>query len=290
MAETDPNAGVKLADKYDDQPALEKGYRELRGAMELAVPEEGKPLVGADAPFRDVKSLESAYKELSTLQRRIPSKKPDAPKPDDKPAPKADEGSPLRVRPVGEPTGDDEANLQTIETVLSKAGLKSEDVVKQWTDNGSLDPDTYKAFGRAGWKKEAVDSFIAGQHAIVQLAQIRRDTAVKAAETKVGGKEQLNTILAWAAVNVPKNTLDALGAKLDKDDSYYPEYVDGLAQLYTAKNGASGRIIEGGGGGGVGGPKTFADLRALTAKADRGDAAAQRAIINMTEDQIKALK
>lgn len=289
MSETDPNAGVKLADKYDDQPALEKGYRELRGAMELAVPEEGKPLVGADAPFRDVKSLESAYKELSSLQRRIPSKKTDtpAPKADDK---AAAEGSPLRVKPVGEAVGDDEANLQTIDTVLAKAGLKSEDVVKEWSENnGELKADTYKAFGRAGWKKEAINDFIRGQHAIVQLAQIRRDTAVKAAETKVGGKEQLNTILAWAAVNVPKNTLDALGTKLDKDDSYYPEYVEGLAQLYAAKNGTSGRVIEGGGGGGGAGPKTFADFRALEARANRGDIAAQKALIGMTAEQIKAL-
>lgn len=210
---TDPNAsgGKLLAGKFQDENALFTGYANAR--EKLGLPKVEGKLVGPDGLFTSTRAVERAYADLAVMIRKGGGKADDTPPPADPPAdpPKNDDGS-LSIKPDdGKQTQDDNAlpDDAGVDQVLERAGLKNDDIVKQWSESGKLTDEQYAALKKVnpGYTRAVVDAFIQGQQAAIAAQQQAQQQIKQQAVTMAGGEQQLGNLFQWAARNVPKEQL-----------------------------------------------------------------------------------
>lgn len=101
-----------------------------------------------------------------------------------------------------------------IDQILEQAGLDGNDTAKAWTENGQLNQEHYDAFENIGFNRKVVDTFIAGQEALVRNqveTQVNmRNTAVEMA----GGEDALQGLYNWAQRHYPEHQQEALNVRL----------------------------------------------------------------------------
>jgi len=135
------------------------------------------------------------------------------------------------------------ANLLTVETILKKSGLKAEDLQKQWSEHGELTPAQYSKFGLAGLSKELAHELVGGIAAKAQLRTQNEAAARGQAEVIAGGKDQHETLRAWAKANWSPAKLNGWKNLVEADPSNYIDMVRAIAGDYAAKNGDKSELV-----------------------------------------------
>ena len=263
-APSSTNAPVKFAGKYDSPEAFERGIREGAKAAGLPFSEKAK-LIGDGGMFASVKEAEEGYK---ALERAITAKgkadaapKPVAPMPGDTP------DEPEQV--------DDDADL---ETLVTKAGLNTMELGREFLTNNKLTDDQYTKLRKAmpGATKKVIDAIIGTQ---IQVAKAEWDSATTAAEQVAGGREQLTGLVQWASKNMDPAVVQGLSAQAKANPKFYPAMIEVFASAYAKKAGGTpgGQGVKPG----AGAPssttviRTAADFKALRLAVERGEPGAR---------------
>jgi len=97
------------------------------------------------------------------------------------------------------------------EEAMSNAGLDYEAFAQEYSENGSLSDEAYKALENAGIPQHIVDSYIAGLEA---QSTMMRGEVLEA----VGGEEAYTEMVDWAADNLDEGQIDAFNATLESGD------------------------------------------------------------------------
>lgn len=144
----------------------------------------------------------------------------------------------------GEPPKTDAPPKESIPGVTAEHSQK---YTQELTEGGSLSPESYAELEAAGYAKDVVDNYIAGQRGSAATAN------AKAVEIKAiaGGEEGYAAMTAWAASNVSPEEVAAFNRVTSSND---PEAialaVRGLHARYTDANGTEPTLVGGRGNGG----------------------------------------
>jgi len=185
------------------------------------VPDEAaKPEVGAaqtspgerlyGGQYKTVEELEAAYQALS------------APK---TPEPETSTG----------PATIDASSEQDAADALSKAGLNLDEFSAEFNANGALSAESYTALAEAGFPKELVDVYVDGLRSRMQSYEA-------SVYAPVGGKDEYNALVQWAASNVSdehKRVFNEAIQSGDKDRAAL------AVQALIALRGGNGRLLNG---------------------------------------------
>jgi hypothetical protein len=96
------------------------------------------------------------------------------------------------------------------------AGLKFEEFTAEWSEKGELSAESYEKLAKGGIPKDLVDSYIAGQKALIDSMTSRLTAA---AHEAAGGKDAYDSAVSWAAKNMSKGEKEAFNAILDSGDA-----------------------------------------------------------------------
>lgn len=122
---------------------------------------------------------------------------------------------------------------------VQKAGLDLAGLTKEFNEKGGLTDESYTKLQTAGVPKEAVNKYIEGQKAIAERY-------VSEIAAPLGGVDNLNSILQWAATNISADEVRATNAALRTSDKALAGLV--LQQLnakYTAAMGKDPKLVGG---------------------------------------------
>lgn len=127
---------------------------------------------------------------------------------------------------------------------LQKQGLDMNEFSQEFAQKGELSQESYEKLAKAGFDKNLVDTYIAGQQA--RAAQY--EGTIKA---EVGGDERYGQIVEWAKANLTPGEIAAYNNAVSSGDANQAKLaVLGLSAQYGKAVGQEpGRIIGGGKGG-----------------------------------------
>jgi len=123
-------------------------------------------------------------------------------------------------------------------TAVAKAGLDMAVLNKEFTDTGALSEASLKALEGVGIPKDVVDTYIAGQEALIAQAAAK-------VHSLVGGKDEYDAMLAWASLNVPAGDAEAFNTSMAGDFNSQKLAVDALRARYVAAVGSNHKLITG---------------------------------------------
>lgn len=152
-----------------------------------------------------------------------------------------------------------QVNQQNFGDKVAQANI-SEDEMRSFSSEfmqlGTLSEKSFKDLEARGIPRYVVESYIEGQKAVA-------DSQVAGIYNAVGGQQQYEAMIGWAADTLPENEIDAFNAMIDSGDPNMVQFaVQGLQARYAAMN-ASPRLMQGG----TAGPGTspFRSLAEVTA-------------------------
>lgn len=170
--------------------------------------------------FKSPEELAKAYAELESKIGKAP--------------PKETEAKPLDIPNPAEAT-EEQAN-QT----LADRGLNMEKFSAEFSQNGSLSPESYKELEAAGIPQATVDLYIEGQKALAT----QYESTVKA---EVGGDESYTQMVDWAKSNMSPAEIQAFNAAVSSGSIDQAKLaVLGLQARYTSVNGSEPKRTIGG--------------------------------------------
>jgi hypothetical protein len=160
----------------------------------------------------DYEGLAKSYAELE--------KKVGAPKEE----PKAPEGKPDETQ-------------KAAEDAVKAAGLDFNSLTAKYETTGTIEPTDYEALAKAGISKEMVDQYIAGTEA---LKDQRRTTIFN----EVGGQQNYEASLRWAATSMAPEEINAFNAVMDSGDLAAMKLAAaGLYTRYTKAEGSRPNLL-----------------------------------------------
>lgn len=192
-----PKTETLFAGKYKSPEELEKGFREIRktnsdkfGIEPLS---EAAVLTGDKGVFKDHAALEAAYKAQERLAGMGTREAKSEPKPDAKSVPNQPE---IKIESRSGNTDPPDSD-EDVPTLVSKAGLKMDDLEKQFIEKGDLTDEQYAAIRKARPSLSKSDiKFIAnGMVAQAKLGQQIKSQTYQEAVKTAGGETQLKTLL-----------------------------------------------------------------------------------------------
>ena len=144
------------------------------------------------------------------------------------------------VETTGEETASDVAEL------LDDKGLDFDVFQQEYDENGQLSDDAYAALDEAGFPRSVVDTWIQGQDALAsQVTGEMYDI--------VGGQEDYNNMVSWAADTLPESEIDAFNATMtSQNPDMIRLAIQGLNARYrseaepTLMQGQTGTVSSGG--------------------------------------------
>lgn len=135
-----------------------------------------------------------------------------------------------------------QVNQQNFGNAAAQANI-SEDEMRAFSNEfmqlGTLSDKSFKDLEARGIPRYVVESYIEGQRAVAesQVANIYN---------AVGGQQQYEAMIGWAAESLPENEIDAFNSMIDSGDPNMVQFaVQGLQARYAATNGAP-RLMQGG--------------------------------------------
>lgn len=276
---------LQYAGKYATVEALEQGFREIRKPLGLSELPADSKLFGDGGMFRDVKALESAYRDMDTLlsSRSKPAEK-SAPSGDGLSIP-PDDAKP--DAPAPEPSEYD------VPEIITKAGLKAEDLETTWAEKGDLTPEQYTAIRKAqpGLTNATIKAIARGMAAEAALHASKQAQIKTEATTIAGGQQQLDALLAFAKSEFSGPEKADLNRRLG-DPALFKGAIQQIMAAHREKVGAGKAQPLINGGPGMGHSITSADdILKLRKRANAGDAsalAALNAIPHQTYAQLMA--
>lgn len=142
---------------------------------------------------------------------------------------------------------DDETTQGEVEEILAVAGLEYGALAKEYADNGTLSEESYEALKKAGIPKKLVDSYIAGQEAIVQKQQEFAESTVKELKEIAGGDEGYAAVVKWASSSLSKEEIGAFNMAIESGNKALASMaIRGLVESYNREYGSTPKLLGGG--------------------------------------------
>jgi len=150
-------------------------------------------------------------------------------------------GQPQREEEVSEEVQElVSADASEISEVLGANGIDFNVLQQEYQELGGLSEDAYAALEEAGFPEAVVDQWIAGQQAISQQVQTEMFSLV-------GGQEQYQELVGWAADALPESEIDAFNATMaTQDPNMIRLAIQGLNARYRSE--AAPSLLQGGTG------------------------------------------
>ena len=192
-------------------------------------PKQGEKILGK---FNSAEELAKAYAELekklgSGTQQEQPTTQ----------EPENEKGEDENVQPTQD----------EVEEVLAVAGLKYADLATEYADNGTLSDESYDALKKAGIPKALVDSYIAGQEAIVQKQQEFAESTVKELKEIAGGDEGYTAVVKWASTSLSEEEIGAFNMAIGSGNKALASMaIRGLVESYNREYGSTPKLLGGG--------------------------------------------
>lgn len=117
---------------------------------------------------------------------------------------------------------------QQVVDMLTKAGVKYDDLNAQFQKDGKLSDESYTKLAAGGFSRELVDSWIAGQNAVVQSLRAQIFAGVE------GGEAKYNEMTAWAAKNFQPAEIAEFNRQVNGGVASAKLAVSGLAARFSA--------------------------------------------------------
>lgn len=262
----------KYNGKFKDEASLEKSYGEIAKHRGVDVP-EGKKLVGDDGFFKTHDELSRAYSFLEST----------------KPAKKAATPASTNNAPDGLKLGgsDGDAFDADVPELLTRAGLKKDDVAKYFTENGEVSDEHVAALRKVnrGIGKSLANTIAKGLVADALLREQQMKSIVADAATLAGGADKWKIMCETAKDYVPADELDDIQSRL-LNPRQYKGAVRDLKEHYEAKYGKANGIVSGGSTGATATIQTAAELSDLMKRVRAGDESAMRVFRSMPVESI----
>lgn len=170
--------------------------------------------------FKSPEDMARAYAELES--------KLGGQKPTDPPAEPA--------TPPAEPPADPNA-------ALAEKGLKLQDFSEEFAKSGQLSAESYDKLAKAGYDRDLVDNYIAGQ----QARATQFEDSIKA---EVGGDETYVAMTEWAKANLTPSEIAAYNAAVSSGNADHAKLAAlGLSAKYQKAVGSDPQRLLGGQGG-----------------------------------------
>tara|TARA_R100000479_G_C6373804_1_gene198160 strand:- start:67 stop:858 length:792 start_codon:yes stop_codon:yes gene_type:complete len=149
-----------------------------------------------------------------------------------------------REEEVQEETQEEEVVPQTTDTTvnevskaLDNVGLDYNAMQQEYNENGGLSQDTMDSLAEKGFSNELVNSWIAGQEAILSDYQA-------SVYDSVGGEEAYGEMTKWAADNLSDAEIQAYDRAITSGDIELVKLtVEGLRTKYQAAEGADPQLL-----------------------------------------------
>jgi hypothetical protein len=127
---------------------------------------------------------------------------------------------------------------------VTQAGLDFDAINAEFAKDGKLSDATYDRLAKAGIARTTADGYIAGQQALAN--QVRNEVFASA-----GGEEAYSEIVQWASTNMSDAEINAYNKAMNGGDTNVMKLaVDGLKARFTAANGTTPKLLNGGSGNG----------------------------------------
>lgn len=134
-----------------------------------------------------------------------------------------------------------------VEEVLTLAGLKYADLATEYAENGTLSDTSYDALKKAGIPKALVDSYIAGQEALVQKEQSFAEDTVKELKSLAGGDEEYASVVKWASAELSEEEIGAFNMAIGSGNKALASMaIRGLVESYNREYGSAPKLLGGG--------------------------------------------
>ena len=130
---------------------------------------------------------------------------------------------------MGSAEAQDEPKALTRDTLLQNENIDLSALEKEYQEKGELSPDSYEAAEKAGFTRDVVDKYIAGQQAIV-------DAQVTEIFEYSGGREQYIDLIEWAGDALSEPEIDSFNKTIASND---------VAAIKLAISGLKARKAEG---------------------------------------------
>lgn len=155
-------------------------------------------------------------------------------------APKGEANAQGEGEAQGEQADPSQASRDEAAEAAENAGVDMAALEAEFQESGALSDATYENLAKAGFSKEVVDGYIAGQQAIADQLQSR-------IEQHAGGKDQLDAAIEWAKAGLPADEIEAFNNTVDTaDEAGLKLAVSGLMAKYAASNGTEPNLMTGG--------------------------------------------
>lgn len=131
-------------------------------------------------------------------------------------------------------------DIKKVEADAKEAGVDLDAMTGKYRENGSLEDTDYADLEKAGYKRDQVDKYIAGQEALTK--QYEADVMDKA-----GDADTYGLMTAWAAENLSGSQVELFNEAVQSGDVERATFaIAGLKARYTEANGAEpARTLDG---------------------------------------------
>jgi len=204
-------------------PEHEQAMVELAESVSAVEREDGKPTWLPDK-FENPEDMAQAYR---ALEQKLSASSESVTN--------SDEGT----QPPQTPSTNQEDHIQEAKETLTNAGLDYTKYANEYTEKGSLSPESYAELSTAGVGTEMVDSWIQGQEAI-------SDRLSETAYESVGGEKNYQDLVKWAGDSLPQNEIDAFNRALESSNNQDSLFaIKSLNAQYQMANGSMPNLIQG---------------------------------------------
>lgn len=125
---------------------------------------------------------------------------------------------------------------------MKDKGLDYNELLQEYADKGDLTSETREKLAQVGFNEEFVNDFIEGKKALVaqQIAKEQSELA-----EYVGGKENFDNIIKWAAENISQEEKEQISTV--RNMTAQKLILDGLKARMETKEGKLPTFVQGGG-------------------------------------------
>lgn len=139
------------------------------------------------------------------------------------------------TEPTAEPT--EQAEAGDVQQAVESAGVDFSTLQNEYNEQGTITEESYAKLEEAGFSKDLVDSWIAGQEALNANYQ-------KAVYDAVGGQEAYGELTSWAADNLSDGEIAAFDKAVTSGDvDMVKMAVSGLQTKYQAAEGTDPTLL-----------------------------------------------
>ena len=151
--------------------------------------------------------------------------------------------TPVTQDPASQQVQPEPQTAQNAAQILQNQGLDLAPFMQEFTENGQLGDESYKALEGAGFDRGLVDTYIEGRQAILD----RQDTQVTSLSQQLaGGEAEFQSVQQWAATNVAQEVLAQYNDDVGSMDLGRAENaVRSLIHRYQTAQGNEGAQLDG---------------------------------------------